>query len=92
MQPSHSEFFIRLIRVKAGRAGLRQAEAAKQQEGRMARLAAIIYTLAATALAGMAVTAVLTLGWFSLPAIIGAAAAGAVLALPVSYMVARALV
>jgi hypothetical protein len=57
----------------------------------MARLVAIIYTLAATALAGIAVTAVLTMGWVTLPAIVGGALAGAVVAVPVSVMVARAL-
>jgi hypothetical protein len=57
----------------------------------MARLVAIIYTLAATALAGIAVTAVLTMGWVTLPAIVGGAVAGAVVAVPVSVMVARAL-
>ena len=55
----------------------------------MFRLASILYSLVATTLAGTAVIAVLTAGYDTLVPIIAAAIAGALLALPVSYYVAR---
>lgn len=55
----------------------------------MTRLAMILFSMIGTALAGAGVIAVLTMGYVTLPAILGAAAVGAVLALPVSWMVAR---
>ena len=55
----------------------------------MFRLASILYSLIATTLAGTAVIAVLTAGYDTLVPIIAAAIAGALLALPVSYYVAR---
>ncbi|WP_170587549.1 hypothetical protein [Ruegeria arenilitoris] len=57
----------------------------------MMRLAALLYSLIATALAGTAVIAVLTAGMVSTLAIVGAAAAGAVAALPASWLVAKRL-
>lgn len=57
----------------------------------MFRLASILYSLISTALAGTAVIIVLTAGAVTLPAILGAAAVGFVLAAPVSWLVARKL-
>ena len=57
----------------------------------MFRLAALLYSLIATTLAGTAVIAVLTVGAGTLTPILAAAAAGAVAALPVSWLIARAL-
>ncbi|MCK0149612.1 CTP synthetase [Marivita sp. S6314] len=57
----------------------------------MLRLAGILYSLIATTMAGTAVIAVLTAGYGTLVPILVGAAAGAVLALPVSWYVARAL-
>ncbi len=57
----------------------------------MLRLAGILYSLIATTLAGSAVIAVLVAGYDTLVPILVAAAAGFVVALPVSLMVARAL-
>ncbi|NOC46372.1 MULTISPECIES: hypothetical protein [Ruegeria] len=57
----------------------------------MFRLAAMLYSLIATALSGSAVIAVLSAGMVSVSAIVGAAAAGAVIAAPASWMVARRL-
>lgn len=58
----------------------------------MFRLASILYSLIATSLAGTAVIAVLTAGYGTLTPIVAAAVLGAVLALPVSWLVARAIV
>lgn len=58
----------------------------------MLRLAMILYSLIATSLAGMGVIAVLVAGLVTVPAIFGAAAVGATLALPVSWLVARQIV
>ena len=55
----------------------------------MIRLASILYSIIGTTLSGIGVIAVLTAGYVSPTAIIVAAAIGAVLALPVSYLVAR---
>ncbi|WP_170443369.1 hypothetical protein [Ruegeria arenilitoris] len=57
----------------------------------MMRLAALLYSLIATALAGTAVITVLTAGMVSTLAIVGAAAVGAVAALPASWLVAKRL-
>lgn len=57
----------------------------------MLRLTLVIYSMAATALAGGAVTAALASGFVDARSIIIAAAVGAVVALPVSYLVARSL-
>ncbi len=53
------------------------------------RLTMILYSIIGTALAGSAVIAVLTMGYVTLWPILGAAVGGAVLALPVSWLVAR---
>lgn len=53
------------------------------------RLMMVLYSMIATAMAGTGVIAVLTMGYGTLWPIVIAAAAGAVLALPVSWAVAR---
>ena len=53
------------------------------------RLVMILYSVIGTALAGSAVVLVLTLGYVTLWPIVAAAAVGAALALPVSWLVAR---
>jgi hypothetical protein len=53
------------------------------------RLMMVLYSMIGTALAGSAVVVVLTLGYVTTWAIVGAAVVGAVVALPVSWMVAR---
>ncbi len=57
----------------------------------MFRLASILYSLIGTTLAGSAVIAVLVAGYGTLIPILAAAAAGFVVALPVSYLVAKEL-
>ncbi|WP_209508001.1 MULTISPECIES: hypothetical protein [unclassified Ruegeria] len=57
----------------------------------MFRLAAMLYSLIATAISGSAVIAVLSAGLVSVSAIVGAAVAGAMIAAPVSWMVAQRL-
>jgi hypothetical protein len=57
----------------------------------MLRLAALIYSIAGTALAGAGVVAVLSIGLYDVPSILLGAGVGAVLALPVSWMIARRL-
>ena len=57
----------------------------------MLRLAALIYSIAGTALAGAGVVAVLSLNRYDLPAILLGAGLGAALALPVSWWVAQRL-
>ncbi|WP_461306502.1 CTP synthetase [Albidovulum sp.] len=58
----------------------------------MIRLAFLLYALIATTMMGVLVIAVLTMGHAALWPIVGAAAAGAVLAVPVSWLVAKAIV
>jgi hypothetical protein len=53
------------------------------------RLMMILFSMIGTAMAGTGVIAVLTMGYGTLWPIVGAAAAGALLALPVSWMIAR---
>ena len=55
------------------------------------RLLMILYAMIGTTLAGSAIVVVLTMGYDTLWPIVGAAAAGAVVALPVSWLVAREL-
>lgn len=55
----------------------------------MTRLMMILYSMIGTALAGSGVVAALTMGHDTLQPILIAAALGAVLALPVSWWVAR---
>lgn len=60
-------------------------------EAGMLRLASILYSLIATTLAGTAVIAVLTAGFDTFVPIVAAAAVGGLVALPVSWYVARAI-
>lgn len=53
------------------------------------RLMMILFSMIGTAMAGSGIVLVLTLGYGTLWPIVGAAAAGAALALPVSWMIAR---
>ncbi len=55
----------------------------------MFRLIAILYVLVATVLAGVAVTAVLSLGHFGRSDIALSALVGAVIALPVAWVVGK---
>lgn len=55
----------------------------------MIRLASVLYSIIATSLAGVGVIAVLTAGYSTTSAIVGAAIAGFVLGLPVSLLVAK---
>ncbi len=57
----------------------------------MFRLFLIIYTLAATALAGSAIIATLTMNLVDLKSIIAAAVAGAAVAVPVAWTIAKRL-
>ncbi|PPB81852.1 hypothetical protein LV82_01069 [Albidovulum inexpectatum] len=57
----------------------------------MLRLFFIIYTLAGVTLAGAGIIAVLTVGMVDMWSIIVAAAIGALLAVPVAWVVARRL-
>ena len=54
-------------------------------------LALLIHAIAATVIGGILLVAVLVAGWVSAPAIVGALAAGLVLAIPVARIVARRL-
>ncbi|SFS15756.1 CTP synthetase [Yoonia litorea] len=58
----------------------------------MVRLASILYSIIATALGGALVVVALVTGNDQFIPILAAAGIGAVLALPVSYLVARAIV
>jgi hypothetical protein len=53
------------------------------------RLMMILYSVIGTAMAGVGVIAVLTMGYDTLQPILVAAAAGALLGLPASWLVAR---
>lgn len=55
----------------------------------MTRLMMIIYSMASTALMGVGVIVALTMGMVSVKAIVTAVVLGAILALPVSWFVAR---
>lgn len=55
----------------------------------MLRLAMILYALIGTTLAGIAMIAVLTAGYDTLYPIVIAVTAGALVAIPVSWLVAR---
>lgn len=58
----------------------------------MLRLAVMLYAFIGTTVAGILVVAALTAGYDTLVPIVIAAAVGAVLALPASWFVARAIV
>ena len=57
----------------------------------MPRLFMLLYSLAGPSMAGIGIVAVLTAGRDTLQPILTAAAAGAILALPVAWLVARKL-
>ncbi len=57
----------------------------------MFRLASILYAMAGTVLAGSCIIAALTMGYDTLPYIVGAAAIGAIIGLPVAWFVAKAI-
>ncbi|MEO1679825.1 MAG: hypothetical protein AAFU80_16910 [Pseudomonadota bacterium] len=57
----------------------------------MPRLFSIIYSLASTVLAGSALVFVLEAGWVSGVAIVAALATGAVVAVPVDWVIAQEL-
>ncbi len=57
----------------------------------MLRLASILYAMAGTVLAGSCVVVALTMGYDTLPYIVGAAAIGAIVGIPVAYLVAKAI-
>ena len=63
----------------------------ENQENVMLRLASILYTLISATLAGTGVIAVLVAGYVTLIPILIAAVVGAILALPISWAVARSL-
>ena len=58
----------------------------------MLRLASILYSIVATSLAGSLIIVALASGYDTLTPILGGAVIGAVLAIPVSYCVARAII
>lgn len=58
----------------------------------MFQLATILYSMIATTLGGSFVIAALTMGYDTLIPILVAAGLGAVVAIPVSYLIARAIV
>ena len=55
----------------------------------MFRLASMLYAIFATSLAGAGVIAVLTMGYDTMFPILAAAAVGAVIAVPVAFLVAK---
>lgn len=55
----------------------------------MLRLTSLLYAVIGTTLAGIFVVAVLTMNRYDVQSIVVAAAVGAILALPVSWIVAR---
>jgi len=71
---------------RPGRIGLQHQSAERTRD---MRLMMILYSVIGTAMAGTGVIAVLTMGQVTLVPILVAAAAGAVLAVPVSWAVAR---
>lgn len=58
----------------------------------MLRLAGILYSLIATTLAGSGIVAALTMGYVTLTALLIAAGLGALVALPISGMIAKAII
>mgnify|MGYP000474680833 CR=1 FL=1 len=57
----------------------------------MFRLASILYSIVGTSMAGIGVIAVLTMGFDTLTPILVAAGIGAMLALPVTFAITRAI-
>ena len=58
----------------------------------MIRLASILYSIIATTLSGSLIVAALTMGYDTLMPILIGAGVGAILAVPVSVVVARAII
>ncbi len=58
----------------------------------MTRLAGMLFSLIATTLAGSFIVAALTMGYDTLQPLLIAAAIGAVLALPATYFISKAIV
>ena len=58
----------------------------------MLRLASILYSLIGTSVAGILMVAALTMGYDTLQPILAAVAVGFVAAVPVTYLVAKAIV
>lgn len=57
----------------------------------MLRLVGLFYSMIASTLAGVCVVVMLVAGYSTLVPLLGAAAVGALIALPVSYLVAKRL-
>lgn len=57
----------------------------------MLRLTLLMYTILGTTLAGIGVVIALSMGMYDVMPIVGTALAGAIVALPVSYFVAKQL-
>ncbi|KIC12836.1 hypothetical protein RA19_00025 [Leisingera sp. ANG-M1] len=57
----------------------------------MLRLASVLYSLIGSSLAGVGVIVVLVAGMSTVPAILASAAIGAVLGMPVAWLVAKQL-
>lgn len=57
----------------------------------MLRLTMLMYSIVGSTLAGIGVIAVLSMGWYDVPSILTGAVLGAVLGVPASWLVARAL-
>lgn len=57
----------------------------------MLRLTMLLYSIVGSTLAGVGVIIVLTMGWYDVPSILTGAVLGAVLGLPASWLVAKAL-
>ena len=58
----------------------------------MIRLASILYSIIATTLSGSLIVAALTMGYYTLMPILIGAGVGTILAVPVSVVVARAII
>lgn len=81
-----------MIEIKVNLSGWRyELRKTLNGESKMLRLASILYSIISTSLAGTGIVAVLVAGYGTLMPILAAAAAGAVLALPISWAVARQL-
>jgi len=79
-----------MIRIKVIASGVTYMFASLPNgEVKMLRLALILYSVIATSMAGIGVIVVLVAGYDTLVPILVAAAIGAVVALPVSWAVAR---
>ncbi len=80
-----------MIRIKANTFWNAHIKENHERNLHMLRLASILYAIIATTLAGIGVIAVLVAGYDTLTPILGAAAVGAVAAIPASWGVARQL-